>query len=205
MSRNFLFNYIVVKIASSLLVFVILCLILGELVGISFEQMRLIAADKISINTSIYIHIFAAPKFILMTMPYALFMANIFTYSKISKSSEIVALCSFGISINRILMPCFILSILIANLTFYFQELVVTESNYKTAITLEKAVNIDRDITMNNFIYNQFDNIPQGKEVTLLLYAKTANNRMMEDVTILSFNPHSALQFLRQKILTKID
>jgi lipopolysaccharide export system permease protein len=188
MSRNFLFNYIVVKISSSLLFFVILCLILGELVGISFEQMRLITADKISIDTSIYIHIFAAPKFLLMTMPYALFMANTLTYSKLSKSSEIVALCSFGISIGRILMPCFILSMLIAAVTFCFQELVVTESNYKTATTLEKAVNIERDITINDFVYNQFDNIPEGKEINLLLYAKSANNKMMEDVTLLSFN-----------------
>jgi lipopolysaccharide export system permease protein len=121
MSRNFLFKYIFAKIGSSLLFFVILCLILSELVGISFEQMRLITADKISIVTSIYIHVFAAPKFLLMTMPYALFMANILTYSKLSKSSEIVALCSFGISIGRILMPCFILSMLIAAVTFCFQ------------------------------------------------------------------------------------
>jgi lipopolysaccharide export system permease protein len=188
MSRNFLFNYIIVKIGSSLIFFVILCLILGELVGITFEQMRLITADKISISTSIYIHIFAAPKFLLMTMPYALFMANIFTYSRLSKSSEIAALCSFGISINRILMPCFMLSILITTATFYFQELVVTESNYQTATTLERAVNIDRDITTNNFVYNQFDNIPQGKEINLLLYAKRANSKIMEDVTLLSFN-----------------
>jgi lipopolysaccharide export system permease protein len=188
MSSNFLFKYVTVKIGSSLLFFIILCLILSELVGISFEQMRLINADKISIVTSIYIHIFAAPKFLLMTMPYALFMANIFTYSKLSKSSEIVALCSFGISTSRILMPCLILSILIAVVTFCFQELVVTESNYQTATTLEKAVNIERDITINNFVYNQLDNISEEKEIDLLLYAKNANNKMMEDVTLLSFN-----------------
>ena len=188
MSRNFLFSYIITKIVPSLLFFIILCLILGELVGISFEQMRLITADKISIGTSIYIHIFAAPKFLLMTIPYALFMANIITYSKLSKSSEIIALCSFGISISRILMPCFILSVLIAVVTFCFQELVVTESNFKTATTLEKAVNIERDITINDFVYSQFDNVSQEKEINLLLYAKTANNKMMEDVTILSFN-----------------
>jgi hypothetical protein len=52
MSRNFLFNYIVVKITSSLFLFTILCLILAELVGISFEQMRLIVDDKISVSTS---------------------------------------------------------------------------------------------------------------------------------------------------------
>lgn len=188
MNRTLLFKYIVIKIISSLSFFIIICLILSELVGISFEQMRLIVANKISINTSIYIHIFAAPKFLLMTMPYALFMANILTYSKLSKSSEIVALCSFGISFKKILMPCFILSILIATLTFCFQELVVTEANYKTAITLEKAVNIERDITTNDFVYNQFDNIPKGKEISLLLYAKRANNKMMQDVTLLSFN-----------------
>jgi lipopolysaccharide export system permease protein len=187
MSRNFLFKYIFAKIGSSLLFFVVLCLILSELVGISFEQMRLITDDKISIPTSFCIHIFAAPKFLLMTMPYALFMANMLTYSKLSKSSEIIALFSFGISITRILMPCFIMSILITTIAFFFQELVVTESNYKTAITLEKAVNIERDITTKDFAYNQFDNIPEGKEINLLLYAKSANNKMMEDVTLLSF------------------
>ena len=189
MIRKILFKFILVKIVLAAFFFIIIFLIFSELVGISFEQMRFIAANDISIIVSIYIHFFAIPKFLLMTIPYALLMANIFTYRKLSRSNELIALCSFGISINRALMPSLILSILIATITFHFQESVVTEFNYRTAITLEKAMSINRDsIKINDFVYSQFDDIQYEREINLLLHAKIASSKEMENLILLSFD-----------------
>jgi hypothetical protein len=103
--RKILFNYIAVKIISALCVATFLCMVLGEFIGISFEQMRFLADNRISINTSILIHILAAPKFLVITLPYALLMANIVVYKELSRTSEIIALRSFGVSVRRILLP----------------------------------------------------------------------------------------------------
>jgi lipopolysaccharide export system permease protein len=188
MNIGFLSKYITKKIILVFCFAVAICLMLAEMVGISFEQMRLIANHQISINTSALIHLLAVPKFLLMIMPYALLMANMVTYKELSRSSEIVALCSFGISINRILMPSVILSILIANIAFCFQELVVTESNYQTATTLEKAMHINRSITnIKDFTYSQINDSQKGKNVNLLLHAKKASSKVMEDLILLSF------------------
>lgn len=194
MVRKILFKYIALKIIPALFSSVIFCLFLSELIGISFEQIRFIADNKISISTSAYIHVLVVPKFLLLTMPFALLMANIFTYSNLSRSSEIVALLSFGISINKILIPSFVLSILIASITFCFQDSLVTECNYKAANLLEKSINIDRNnITINDFVYNQFNSVQKEKEISLLLVAKEASNKIMKDLTLLHFN-HGNLQ-----------
>jgi lipopolysaccharide export system permease protein len=187
MKRGILYRYITIKLLSSSLFFIVLCLVFSELIGISFEQMKFIAANKISFITSAYIHFFAIPKFLLMTTPYALFMANILAYKKLSSSSEILAMLSFGVGINKILMPSFVLGILIAVITFTFQESVVVESNYITATTLEKAMDINRSVMVDNLIYSQFDEAEKGKEINLLLNAKKASSEIMKDLIVLSF------------------
>lgn len=190
MKRGILYRYITIKLISSSLFFIILCLVFSELIGISFEQMKFIAAKKISFTTSAYIHFFAAPKFLLMTTPYALFMSNILAYKKLSKSSEILAMLSFGVSIEKILTPSFVLAVLIAIITFTFQESVAVESNYITATTLEKAMNINRSVVVDNFIYTQFNETEKGKEISLLLNAKKASSEIMKDLIVLSFDDH---------------
>jgi lipopolysaccharide export system permease protein len=200
MGREILYKYIAVKIISYLLFFNIICLIFSELIGISFEQMRFIVAKKISIDTSVYIHAIAAPKFFLLTMPYALYMTNILVYKNISRSSEVVALLSFGISIKRILAPSFIISLLIAFCCFCFQEIVVTESNYITATTLEREMGIDRIFVKNDFVYSQFHESHDVKEINLLLHARKADNKTMKDLILLSFDNQRL-----QKIITAQD
>lgn len=189
--ERILFNYIAIKIIAVLFFAARICMILGEFIGISFEQMRFLADGRISMNTSMLIHILAAPKFLIITLPYALLMANIVVYKELSRTSEIIAFRSFGISIGKILRPAIGLSILLTSFSFYCQELIVTEANYRAAIILEQAININRDtIVINDFVYSEFSEIDRDrkKQIELLLYAKQASNTIMKDVTLLTFD-----------------
>lgn len=189
MNRFILFQYIAAQIIFSSCFCAAACMIVGELVGVSFEQMRLISDNKISLVTSASIHVFSIPKFLMMTMPYALFMANIFVYKELSRSSEIVALFSFGISVIKTTIPCIAIGLLMANFAFCFQELVLPDSNYKAAVILEKAMGINRtSIELDDFIYRQFDNSLQAREVNLLLHAKKATDKAMRDLIVLYFD-----------------
>jgi lipopolysaccharide export system permease protein len=183
-----LFNYVAVKIISALCIATLLCMALGEFVGISFEQMRFLTDNRISMNTSMFIHILAAPKFLVITLPYALLMANIVVYKELSRASEIIALRSFGVSVYKILLPSIGLSILITSFSFCCQEAIVTQSNYRAAVILEKAMNIDRgSIEKHDFVYSEFINTDQKKQINLLLHAKQAKSGMMNEVTLLKF------------------
>jgi lipopolysaccharide export system permease protein len=186
---NILFNYINTRIISSLCFAALLCMILSEFIGISFEQMRFLADNRISINTSMFIHVLAAPKFLVMTLPYALMMANIFTYKGLSRSSEIIALRSFGISIFQILIPSIGLSILLTSFSFCCQELIVTEASYRAAVILEQSMNIDRgNIANHDFVYSEFSTIDNKKHVKILLYAEQAQSEVMKEITLLTFD-----------------
>jgi lipopolysaccharide export system permease protein len=166
-------------------------MILGEFIGISFEQMRFLADNRISINTSMLIHVLAAPKFLIITLPYALLMANIVVYKELSRTSEIIAFRSFGISISKIVIPSIGLSILLASFSFCCQELIVNEANYRAAIILEQAMEIDRDtIVINDFVYSEFSDNDNEKnqQIELLLHAKQATNTVLKDITLLTFD-----------------
>jgi lipopolysaccharide export system permease protein len=116
-------------------------------------------------------------------------MANIVVYKELSRTSEIIALRSFGISIRKILLPSIGLSILLTSFSFCYQEAIVTQSNYRAAVILEKAMNIDRgNIEKNDFVYSEFISTDQKQQINLLLHAKQARSGMMNDVTLLTFN-----------------
>jgi lipopolysaccharide export system permease protein len=164
-------------------------MVLGEFIGISFEQMRFLADNRISMNTSMLIHILAAPKFLVITLPYALLMANIVVYKELSRTSEIIALRSFGISVRKILLPSIGLSILLTSFSFCCQEAIVTQANYRAAVILEKAMNIDRgNIEKHDFVYSEFISTARKQHINLLLHAKRAKSEMMNDVTLLMFD-----------------
>lgn len=217
-----MFNYIFKKLILSLCFTTIICLILGEFVGISFEQIRFIADNKVSVITSIIIHVLAIPKFLLITCPYGLLMANIFTYRDISMTSEIIALRSFGIGTYKIIMPSILLSVLISISIFLIQELVSTEANYAAANILENTMNIDRlKIEKNDFIYSEFEDRNFKKDISLLLYAEKAGSETMKNVTVLTFdngkireifmsnfafwNPKDRLWLLKKGVQGKLD
>jgi lipopolysaccharide export system permease protein len=164
-------------------------MILGEFIGISFEQMRFLADNRISMNTSMFIHVLAAPKFLIITLPYALLMANIVAYKELSRTSEIIALRSFGISVNKILLPSIGISMLLTSFSFSCQEAIVTQANYRAAVILEKAMNIDRgNIEKNDFVYSEFISTDRKKQISVLLHARKAKSEMMNDITLLMFN-----------------
>jgi lipopolysaccharide export LptBFGC system permease protein LptF len=150
--------------------------------------MRLLANNNISMEISAFIHVFSAPKFFLMAMPYAFFMANMVGFNELSRSSEIVALRSFGIGLRRIVSPSIALSLMVSIVMLFFQETIVVESNYKTATAIEKAVGIDRNyVEMNNLVYSQIHSTNEIKYLDLLLYSKKASNKWMKDVMLLNF------------------
>jgi lipopolysaccharide export system permease protein len=190
--ENLLFNYVVRKIIFSVSFFVIICVTLGEFIGISFEQIRFISDSKISITTSILIHALAFPKFLVITLPYAFLMANIFTYRELSRTSEIIALRSIGICTTKIVSPSIILSLLITVNIFLFQDIITTKSNYIAATILEKAVGVSRiKIEKDNFSYIEFDKIHHEKHIRLLLYSRKASAEIMKDITLITFDRES--------------
>ena len=179
---------IIKKLIPTLIFCIILFTVVAELVGISFEQIKFIVEQELSIKSSILIHIFEIPEFFIIALPYALFAATLFTYKQFSLNGELIALYSFGISVIKIIKASIIVSIITGLFAFCFNEFIVTEANYLAAVTLEKALNHNRLVfEKKDFIYSQYNN-EKSKSLKYLLTAKRARYNQMEDLIVLYFN-----------------
>ncbi|MFM8006489.1 MAG: LptF/LptG family permease, partial [Dolichospermum sp.] len=119
-------------------------------------------------------------------------MTTIFVYDKLSSTREIIALQSCGISLYKLIYPAINLSLILSLILFIVNEFIVPVSNYQAAITLEKAMNINRwDIKNNDIVYKELANrnyeqiSDENNYLKYLFYAERFSNGKMKEVTLL--------------------
>lgn len=93
-------KYLVSEIIPALVFNIIIVTIVTESIGISFEQFNFLLNEQISFNDLIYLHILKLPEFVVISVPISILMTTILVYSKLSITSEIIALQSFGVTLT---------------------------------------------------------------------------------------------------------
>ena len=185
-------RYLISQLITPLLFSIVIVTVVAESIGISFEQFRFLMEKRLSFDVLIYLHILKLPEFIIYSLPFAILMATIFTYQKLSENSEIIALQNCGLILYRLVYPGVIIGLLLTILILILNEVVVPPANYKAAITLEKYLNIIRENLRNHDIF--YVEISNDKTVNLgskrkylkyLFYAEELTNIKMRSVVLL--------------------
>jgi lipopolysaccharide export system permease protein len=185
-------RYLISQLITPLLFSIVIVTVVAESIGISFEQFRFLMEKRLSFDVLIYLHILKLPEFIIYSLPFAILMATIFTYQKLSENSEIIALQNCGLSLYKLVYPGVIIGLLLTILILILNEVVVPPANYKAAITLEKYLNIIRENLRNHDIF--YVEISNDKTVNLgskrkylkyLFYAEELTNIKMRSVVLL--------------------
>ncbi len=81
------------------------------------------------------------PFIIAMTLPMAVLVAMLFTFSQLASDSEITAMRASGISVGRLVRPMLLSGLLLTALNFWFTDQVLPDSNAKLRNLL---INIQR-------------------------------------------------------------
>jgi lipopolysaccharide export system permease protein len=185
-------RYLISELIPPLLFSIVIVTVVAESIGISFEQFSFLMAKQISIYTLIYLHILKTPEFIVFAAPIAILMTTILTYNKLSINSEIIALQSCGLSLYKLIYPAINLGIFITLILFLCNELIVPPANYQAAITLEKAININRwNFSNSDIVYkelaskNSVQILDKDNYLKHLFYAEKFTNGKMQEVTLL--------------------
>lgn len=190
-------RYIISQLIPPLIFASAICLIVGELIGISFEQVEFMVNRGLPLTTSIYIHYLKLPAYLYLALPFALLIATLIAYSKLSSHHEVVALQSFGISSFRLLAPTMAISLFLALIMFGVHELLIPAANYQAAIVLEKEFKVDRTTlakyAKQDIVYQEFTDEAERQQLKTLFFAQSFNGKQMEDVTVLRFK-HQHLQ-----------
>jgi lipopolysaccharide export system permease protein len=170
---------------------------LGEVVGLTFEQVKFVTRDSLPFSVAAYVHLFKLPAFITLGLPFTLLSAALFTYSNLSAKNEILALRSLGVHSFRIVSPVILISLVIAGMMFIFQEVIVPPANYKAAMLLEKEWNVERaqlaKYNNRNLIYQQYQTEKSQSNLQFLFFADRFDGQQMQEVYLLKYH-HQNLQ-----------
>src|SRR6218665_3706627 len=70
-----------------------------------------------------------APQLVARFLPYSVLLATIITLATLNQNSEVIAMKAAGLSAHQVLAPLFISALLVAALSFAFNERVVARSS----------------------------------------------------------------------------
>lgn len=112
------------KLLNILTVFVVIFLVVDII-----DHIDKILDNPIPFNDISMIYIYSIPQYINIAFPMAILISTVMTMSLLQKNNEITALKASGVSIYRLTIPFFVTGILLSIGIFYFENLIVTESN----------------------------------------------------------------------------
>ncbi|HUH67190.1 MAG TPA: LPS export ABC transporter permease LptG [Syntrophales bacterium] len=114
------------------LFFLILALFTALFMIVEFvERIRMFLSNSATLMQMVSYFIYMLPMMVSQTIPVSVLLAALMTFSILSKNSEVLAMKANGISLYRMSLPVFIVSILISIFAFLNSELVTPYSNQK--------------------------------------------------------------------------
>ncbi len=135
--------------ASGLIVFVTLF--------IAINYMTEIAQYKAPADAVIRYYLLMAPSQVYLFLPVACLLGTIFTLSSLSRTNELVALFSSGMSLARISMPILIPVVLISGLGFWANDrllpMVNQKKNYTLFVDIQKRPGLYSTVKTNKIWY----------------------------------------------------
>ncbi|MCH8298935.1 MAG: LptF/LptG family permease [Candidatus Marinimicrobia bacterium] len=122
--------YIIRKFLVSLLMTSLAFLTIFFVVDI-VENLRRVLDSAASLGTAAQYSLLNLPWLFNISLPIAVLLASVLTFTSLVKYNELVPMKSAGVSLYRLLIPMIFLGLSITAFSFYFGETVVIDSNRK--------------------------------------------------------------------------
>jgi lipopolysaccharide export system permease protein len=124
---------------------------------VAIDYMTNLAQYKAPGEAVIKYYLLLAPTQIYQMVPVACLMGTIFTLSQLSRSNELVALFSSGLSLARISMPILVLVVSISSLGFWLNDrlfpIINQRKNYVLYVDIQKKPGLYSTIKTNKIWY----------------------------------------------------
>jgi lipopolysaccharide export system permease protein len=184
-------RYIIKQLIPPWVISLSLCSILGEVIGISFEQVQFMTERNFPFQSTLQVHLLKFPAFLSLGLPFSLLMATILTYSKLSRTNQIIVLKCCGVNLIRLIFPALILSLMVTIFMFCLNAIIVPATNYQAAMIIENEFKVDRSGLQKyhhkNIIYQSFSDINGSKLLTHLITAERFDGQKLYGLTLLEY------------------
>ncbi len=137
---------------------------------------------------SVLVHllILKLPEFLVFTFPMSMLMATLLSLSKLSGTSELVAMRAGGVSYYRLIIPVVLLAVPVSGAAILVNEFLVPEADQRyQRVLYEKVYQKSLPKVTNNIMLDEYT----GGKLSRIIYAVSFNNetRTMEDVSVIQF------------------
>ena len=142
------------------------------------ELIRLIMNNGAPLWMSLETFVYMLPFNIGITIPMSILMASIIGYGRLSSDNEIIVMRALGFPHMRIYMPIIILGVITFIFSLFFNNVIMSESNYRYRALISYMVNIRPSIAVGKL---EFANI---EDMGLSIGAKYADDKSISNVVI---------------------
>ncbi len=182
-------NYIVREymkiVAMAVSVFIMIFLVVDF-----FERIGNIIESKVSFWTAITYFLYKIPFIVVQVLPVALLVGVVVLFSTMGRNREIVALKSAGVSLFRLLIPIFSISLIMSLFMFWLNELVIPLTNSKARKIWKvdiKKERIQRFFRLESLWIKDDNNIYH-------IHLVDINRNMLHGVTLYRFDKNRRLK-----------
>ncbi|OEJ15358.1 permease [Brachyspira hampsonii] len=142
------------------------------------ELIRLIVNNGAPLLMSLEVFVYMLPFNIAITIPMSILMASIIGYGRLSSDNEIIVMRALGFPHMRIYAPIIILGIITFCFSLFFNNVVMSEANYRYRTLISYMVNIKPSIAVGKL---EFSDI---QDMGLSIGSKYADDTSMSNVVI---------------------
>ncbi len=177
-------RYIIAEMAAPFLFGVAVFTAVASAIGVIFDLVRLVSEANMPLSTAFTIFGLALPTYIVLAFPMSMLLSTLLTYGSLSKSSEITALRSFGVSAYRMALPAILASLVMTGVTFFFNEAIVPPtSNQAELIRAQALKRVQSPYRDKNIFYREF----KGDALSRIFYARRFDGQKMQQISVLNF------------------
>ncbi|MCZ8224124.1 MAG: LptF/LptG family permease [Microcystis sp. LE19-84.1B] len=164
---------------------------LGVAIGNLSDLANQVVDANLPLVSALEILLLKVPEFVTYSLPVSLLLATLITYGRLSSDSETVALQSCGVTLYRLFIPTFCLSLIVTVVTFLLNEYVVPNANYRATEILVQKINKEANFWKNkDFYYPDYEiktleNGTINRNLRSLFYAEQFDGEKMKTVTVI--------------------
>jgi lipopolysaccharide export system permease protein len=184
-------RYLIAQLLPPFLFSVGLFACLGVAIGNLSDLANQIVDSNLPLSAAIEILLLKVPEYVTYSLPVSLLLTTLLTYGRLSNDSEIVALRACGTNLYRLFIPTFCLSLIITVVTFFFNEYMVPNANYRATEILVQTIKKEANFWKNqDFYYPDYEiktleNGIVNRNLRSLFYAEQFDGKNMKTVTVI--------------------
>lgn len=142
------------------------------------ELFKLIINNGAPIKTSFEVFVYMLPFNVAITIPMSILMASIMGYGRLSSDNEIIVMRALGFSHMRIYIPIIILGVITFLFALFFNNVVMSESNYRYRALISYMINMRPSIAVGKLDFTYIS------DMGLSIGAEYSDNSGMSNVVI---------------------